>query len=250
MTIATVVLAKNEERRIKKCLTSLSLCDQVLVIDDYSIDHTTTIAKSLDAKVIQHKLGGDFSSQRNFAFETVTTDWILFVDADEIVSPELSEEILGAINTKDKDIVGYSLRRRDYFLGKPIVFSKDANQTLVRLVKKGKGEWKRRVHEVLVINGSTKVLEGELIHNSHPSMAEFVESTNYYSDLHAVENKNGGKGVNLGVVIFFPIVKFIKSWVLGQGFRDTERGIIYALMGAFHSFLSWSKQWLNQRDSH
>ena len=98
--ISAVVLAKNEQKSLAMCLKSLSFCDEILVVDDYSTDNTVEVAKKQNAKVIEHSLNNNFGAQRNFAIEKVNNDWILFIDADETVTQELRNEILSILSNK------------------------------------------------------------------------------------------------------------------------------------------------------
>src|SRR3989344_7867941 len=115
--ITGVVLTRNEERNIKECIRSLDFCDEIIVIDDNSTDKTLEIVKSTNAKLLIHSLNDNFAQQRNFALKKAKGDWIFFLDADERVSDELKKEIKNSIKESD-DFAGYTLKRRDYFLGR------------------------------------------------------------------------------------------------------------------------------------
>src|SRR3989344_3390619 len=106
-TIVVVVLTKNEEKNIEKCIRSLTWCDQVIIIDDYSEDNTAQIAKKHGALVYKNALNNDFAQQRNFALQQIRGKWVLFVDADEIISQDLADEIKRAINSEE--VKGYYL---------------------------------------------------------------------------------------------------------------------------------------------
>src|SRR3989344_1058485 len=116
--LTAIVLAKNEAKNLKSCLDSLRFCDQVIVIDDNSTDDTSKIAKNHCAKVIPHTLNADFSAARNFGLAQVKSGWVLFIDADEIVSPNLSLEIQSAI--QNPAYQGYYIRRFDTMWGKQL----------------------------------------------------------------------------------------------------------------------------------
>jgi glycosyltransferase involved in cell wall biosynthesis len=153
--ISAIVLAKNEEKNIPDCIQSLSFCNEVIVIDDHSTDSTTTLAKKMKAKVITRSLTNDFSAQRNFAMSEAKNDWILFIDADERVSKSLQDEIVH-VTKKHSDVNGYYIKREDHMWGKFLKHGETGNLYLLRLAKKGKGQWYGKVHEHWNATGKTE----------------------------------------------------------------------------------------------
>ena len=239
-----MVLTKNEEKNIEKCLESISFCDEVIIVDDNSHDKTIEKAKKVkgikNLKVLSRILKGDFAQQRNFGLEKATGDWVLFIDADERVSGELKKEILDINQSKD----AYFIKRRDFFWGKQLKHGEVApvlNQGLVRLVKKDSGRWMGDVHEVFHTARVCGTLEGFINHYPHPSIKEFISDINNYSTLRANELYNQGKKTNTVEIMFLPVLKFILNFVIRLGFLDGTAGFTYALMMSFHSFLVRSK---------
>ncbi len=204
--ITAVVLTKNEEKNISKCIKSLLWCDEVLVIDDYSVDKTVETVRSLGVKSYKHHLDNDFAKQRNFGLSKAKNEWILFVDADEIVSKILQDEIQGKI--KNTNCSGFYMKRSDYFLGKELRYGETGRVKLLRLAKKGKGKWHRKVHEYWKIEGEVSEFQNSINHFPHPTIYEFITKVNYYSLLHACENKKEGKESNVFKVVFYPVLKF------------------------------------------
>ena len=247
MNLSAVVLTKNEEENLRDCLESLKFCDEVIVIDDESKDKTVNIAKESGAKIFIRPLGGDFSAQRNLGLEKATNRWVLFVDADERVSQKLEEEILDEINRPGNPHVGYYMRRDDYLWGKKLKFGETANLLFLRLARKSGGKWERCVHEVWKVTGRTKTLNSPLLHYPHQTLREFIKDINFHSDLDVDAKKKEGKKSNLMKIIFWPRGKFINNWIFRLGFLDGNRGFMLALMMSFHSFLSWSKLWIYQK---
>lgn len=245
--ISAVVLAKNEQDNIYRCINSLKFCNEIIVVDDNSTDLTRQIAEENGAKIYVHALNDDFAAQRNFALDKVLNKWILFVDADEIVSPELAEEIKSAILSKDT--VGYYIKRVDYFKGKRMNFGETGSKYLLRLARHGAGKWSRKVHEKWKVSGLTLKLKHPLFHYPHPTIKSFIDEIELYSNLHAIANNSERKKSNLIKIVFIPLFKFIDNWIIKGGFLDGNRGIVFALMMSFHSYLSWSKLWLLQRKS-
>ncbi len=243
--ISAAILTKNEEKNIRDCLNSLSFCDEVLVVDDYSIDKTVSIAKQLKARVLKRKLKNNFSSQRNFALEKAKYEWVLFVDADERVTKELSDEIIQSI--KNTNIDGYYLKRKDFILDKEIKYGEAGFVKLLRLGRKNKGLWERSVHERWNVKGNIGVLNNPLLHYPHENIFQFVKELDYFSTLHAQENLKEGKRANPLRIFIMPISHFIKNYILSLGFLDKTHGFVIASLMSFHSFLSWSKMYLSQK---
>ena len=244
MNLSAVVLTKNEESNIEKCLENLNFCDEVVVIDDNSVDATTKVARKFGARIYSHALQGDFANQRNFGLKKTKGKWVLYVDADERVSKALAEEIIEAI--KSSEFSGYYLNRSDIWLGKKLIGGEWGTTKLLRLARKEAGKWERRVHESWDIKGSTKALKSPLWHYPHKNMKAFVNQVAYYSELHASENLKEGKKASFSKVICYPLAKFFNNFFLRSGYKDGTRGFVFAIMMSFHSFLAWSKQWCQQ----
>lgn len=244
--LSVVILTKNEEANISKLLASLSLADEILVIDDNSTDKTVSIAEKLGAKVHKHSLDNNFAAQRNFGLAKANGDWVLFVDADEEVSKELVNEIIQLINNPLIKTEGYFLHRQDYLWGKLMTGTEAGRTKLLRLIKKGRGKWARRVHEYITSSVNTGLLKNPLIHNPHPTLREFIKDINYYSSIHAEENYREHKRSSLFKIVFYPILKFLKNLIVLGGYKDGSRGFVVSIMMSLHSFLSWSKLWLIQ----
>jgi len=253
MKLTAVVLTKDEEKNIENCLNSLVFCDEIIVVDDYSTDKTIEIVhKVLKVnkvyKVIQKKLNNDFAGQRNFGLSKSRNDWVLFVDADEVVSEELKKEIIGLdsrLRGNDKNICNsYYIRRRDYFWNQELKYGeikKVRDQGIVRLVKKNSGTWMGDVHEVFHTSKNTGKLNFFLDHYPHPTLKEFINDINRYSDIRSQELFDRGVETNIFGIIFLPAGKFIYNYIFNLGFLDGAAGFTYSFMMSFHSFLVRAK---------
>lgn len=248
--ITAVVLSKNEEKNIERCIKSLLWCDEILLIDDYSTDKTVKIAKRFGAKIYKRHSNNDFAAQRNYALKKVSDSklnqkkWVLFVDADEVVSKELAVEIKNTTdNTNNK---GFYLKRKDFFLGKEIKHGEIGSIKLLRLACLRLGNiWKRKVHEYWKVKGEKEELKNPLIHFPHITLHEFIDDINNYSTIHAEELKKEKKTSNIFKIILWPAGKFIYYFIIKSGFLDGTEGFIVACMMSFHSFLAWSKLWIS-----
>lgn len=240
--ISAIVLTKNNEDIIEKCLTSISWCNEIIVVDDYSEDNTSEIANRSGAKVFKRRLNGDFSSQRNYGLNKTNNRWVLYIDSDEIVSGNLRKEIEDAVIKDDYD--GYLINRTDVVWGEKIKFGEFRNNYILRLGKKGKGEWKRKVHEKWKINGKIGKLQNSLDHFSHKSVSSFLTKINTYTDIRARELYEKGVRSSFISIIIYPKAKFIQNYIFRLGILDGVAGLILAILMSLHSFLVRGKLWL------
>ncbi len=249
MKISAVILTKNEEKNLERCLKSLSFVDEIIIIDDYSSDKTKELVdffkKKLNILFFQKRLSGDFSSQRNFGLQKAKNQWVLFVDADEEISSVLSKEI--QLLTPENEIRCYYLKRRDFFWERELRFGETImtrNQGIIRLVKKDSGRFEGKVHEEFIFfkqKAKTKKLSGFINHYPHQTTKEFLKTINDYSTIRARELFEKGEVPSLFQLIFYPMCKFLLTYFLYLGFLDGPAGFVYSFMMSFHSFLVRAK---------
>lgn len=242
--ISAVILTKNNQDCIQNCLKSLRWCDELIVIDDRSIDQTAAIAESNGARVIVRTLGDDFSGQRNAGLAVAKHEWVFFVDSDEIVPVSLAQEIQQAVNLKRHN--GFRFARQDILFGTRLRFGETASVRLLRLAKKTSGVWHGSVHETWHVRGSVADLSTPLEHYPHPSFSEFIADINRYSTLVAKERIHKGYTVSWWQIVVYPFAKFTVNYVFRQGFRDGTPGLLMAMMMSFHSFLVRGKMFTKQ----
>lgn len=233
--ISAVVLTRNE-KNLKKCLESVSWCDEIILVDDYS---DILKIKTPEVKIFKRHLNNDFAAQRNFGLEKARGEWVMFLDSDEIISEELQKEIIKSL--KVKGFNGFMFQRLDYFGGRWLKHGETAQVRLLRLARQGTGEWQRKVHETWQVKGKIGQLHNPLLHYPHPTLSQFLESVNFYSTLHAEALFEEKVKTNLGQIIFYPTAKFIKNYFLRRGLMDGRPGLVVALMMSFHSFLARGK---------
>lgn len=241
--ISVVILTKNEEKNIKACLESLSWCDEKIIIDDHSEDHTLEIAQKLGAKTYSRQLI-NFSDQRNFALEKAKSDWVLFVDADERISQALWYEIMQYINDSVENFSGFFLKRIDVIWDRELKYGESGTMKLLRLAKREAGKWTGTVHEKWNISGKTETLNNPLYHYPHQTVGDFLKEINKYTDLRAKELFKQGVRTNWFLILLYPKAKFLVNYILRFGFLDGLPGLLTTLMMAFHSFLVRAKLWL------
>jgi glycosyltransferase involved in cell wall biosynthesis len=242
-TISIVILAKNEQSNIRACIKSALWADEVILIDDYSVDETAKIARKYGVKVFKRKLKSDFSAQRNFGLSNVNNMWAFFLDADEVICLKLRKEILDKI--KNDKFKGYFVTRRTVWKGRELKHGEWGKHKLLRLGQKNAGKWRRSVHEYWDIKESVGELNSPLFHNKN-NIAEIINNIEAQSELHATENNKEGKRASLIKIVGMPAAKFVKNYILEMGFLDGIYGFLYALLMSLHSFLAWSELWLRQ----
>jgi len=239
--VSGVVLTHNSGPTLSRTLESLAFCDELVVIDDYSTDETEDIAKAHNARVVRYALKGDFARQRNRGLSEAKGDWILFVDADEVIDIPLASEIQKAVTSHKVD--GYFFRRKDTMWGRTLRFGETENVRLMRLARKGAGSWVRPVHEVWDVHGYTETLTHPILHYPHPDVRQFLSDINDYSTTNASYLYDQGVRVSWLTILAYPSAKFFVNYIWRQGWRDGTPGAVIALMMSFHSFLTRAKLW-------
>ena len=252
--LSAIVLTHNDGKILSRCLASVTWCDEVIVVDDDSTDETVGVAKKFGVTVFARSLNNDFAAQRNFGLSKAKSDWVLFVDSDEVVSEELAKEINSIVlmpNAKCQMLNGWNLKRKDYFLGTWLAHGETANVKLLRLAKKDAGRWQRPVHEVwspfAKASGDKKrigELHYPLFHFPHPNVAQFLEEINRYSSLNAQFLYRKNIGVRWWQIVAYPLAKFFVNYIIRLGFLDGTAGAVVAIMMSMHSFLTRAKVWV------
>jgi len=246
MGISAVVLTHNNEDTLASTLESVKFCDEVLVIDDNSEDKTRSIAEKSGAMVYERELGGNFAAQRNFGLSKARGEWGLFVDSDEEVPESLAREVKEAV--LQVDVNGFYLKRQDVMWGKPLLHGETQNVRLIRLAKKGKGQWQRPVHEVWNVTGVVGTLINPLRHTPHPNVAHFLDDINTYSTINAAYLFEEKARVSWLQILLYPVGKFFQNYILRLGFLDGMPGITIAIMMSFHACLTRAKLWQLQQN--
>lgn len=184
----------------------------------------------------------DFAAVRNEELSKAKTEWILFVDADESITPDLKEEILKAISNQEYD--AYYLKRLDTFMGRELRHGETGNAKFIRLAKRSFGKWERPVHEVWQGKGKVGTLTNPILHKPHTSISSFLDKINLYSKLEAKYRFENGIKSSLFKIAIYPLAKFKYNYIFRLGFLDGMPGTIMAIMMSFHSYLTWTKLYL------
>lgn len=280
--LSVVLATRNEEQNIERCLLSVkSIVDEMIVVDEYSTDKTREIAEKLGARVYLEQHHEIFHVTKQIALAKAKGDWILQLDADEVVSPELGREILKVINggvikiadsKKQKlfekhqklieerdgkigkqtgEVVGYFVPRRNMFLGKPLVYAGVYPDGVIRLIKNGKARFPQKsVHEQIELDGQVGWLNGDLLHYDSPTIKRYLARLNRYTDLKASEITKLKVGKNpwsfLKFVILLPTYYFLLLFVRHKGFMDGVRGFLWSFFSASHFPIAYFKYLTNK----
>lgn len=247
MNLTGVILTKNEEKNIARAIKSLSLCDEIIVIDDFSTDSTVSIAKKEGVKIYKRDLNSNWADQRNFALSKAKGDWILFIDADEVINNNLKEEIKLKLSTVDKATKGFTFKRHDYIFNTVLKHGEVGGVRLLRLARSHSGVWKRAVHEYWDVKGDTLEMRNPIKHYPHQTLTDFISDIEKMSKIHSYELMDEGKRSSIVKIVVWPAGKFIYNYFIRFGFLDGLAGFVVAVLMSFHSFLSWGNLWIIQR---
>ena len=247
MALSAVLITKNEERNVERCLSSLMFCDEIIVVDSFSTDKTIEIAKKYTEKVYQHSWEG-YAAQKNFAISLSKNNWILSIDADEEVPAELQKELIELFQ-KEPDNSAYLIGRRTIHSGKWIKHGGWYPNRLVRLFDKRQGTWQGgAVHEFWSTKGPVSQMHNDLLHYSFLNISDQVERNNRYSTLGAQVLHDQDAEFSVFKLVTKPIFKFIETYFLKRGFFDGYLGFIISVSAAYSVFLKWAKLWELLRD--
>lgn len=242
--ITACLTVGNEELSIRRCLESLFWVDEIVVVDSFSKDRTVEIVKQYTDRVYQHPWLG-YVGQKELIKKMATHPWILFIDADEEVSPELRDEILEEFesgNTRKYD--GYEFPRKVFFLGKWITHGGWWPDLKMRLYRKDKGVCTgREPHDHVLVTGPVKRLQGCLNHYTYDDIADQIATENRFSTISSVGFYKEHRRFSGMDLVFRPSFRFFKGYVLKRGFLDGYRGLIISVLIAMGVFLKYAKLW-------
>jgi glycosyltransferase involved in cell wall biosynthesis len=240
MKISATIITCNEERKIARTIESLRCSDEILVVDSGSTDRTVEIAGNLGAKVIESHWRG-YSQQKNFAAEQAANDWILSLDADEVLSEALEAE-LWQLRKKGPAHDAYTMPRLAQYMGRWILHSGWYPDRKVRLYDRRKASWAGEfVHESVQVNGTLGHLKSNILHYSYDSLSEQMKSIDRYTTLAAQELVARGQKVHWRNLILDPMWTFVRTYFFQLGFLDGMEGVTIAEMAAMYTYLRYAK---------
>lgn len=253
--VSAFIVCKNEERHIAQCIESLNFFDEILVIDSFSTDSTPEICKAYHNVTFIQKPWLGYRAQKEFAANKVRNEWVFFLDADEILTSELREEIVDLLKPENsarlESCDGYYVCRVMFFLGKWWRKGGWYPDYVIRLFKKSKTSWLGvDPHEVVTVDGKLGKLKGEIEHFSYDNLSDQVNKLSTHAQTRARADSLGGKKASTAKMFINPVIRFFKFYILKKGFLEGFPGLIVAILEAYYTFLKYAYLWeLNRKEA-
>ncbi len=255
--LSVAIITLNEEQNLARTLASVRWADEIIVVDSGSTDTTVDIARSFNATVLHHEWQG-FAAQKNFAIAQCRGTWVLSLDADEELSPELQRQIRTLLPT-DPPIDAFALNRRNLFLGRWVKRGGFYPDAKLRLFRRTSAQFAQRpafeerpVHETIAFDGAAQTLDYDLIHHAYPTLHEYIEHMDRYSNLGAQLLVNKGR-VSRSFPAFFanvfliPYLMFLWNYVFRLGLLDGREGLLLHSYHAVYTSWKYAKAWEQSR---
>ncbi len=242
-SLSVIVIAKNEARNIEACLRSVQFADQVVVLDSGSTDDTVQIARSMGAEVSIRLDWQGFGVQKNRALGLANSDWVLSLDADERVTPELQAEIQAALKAPAFEV--YSFPRLSSFCGQYMRHSGWFPDRVTRLFRRHLAQFSNDlVHERIVTSSPVGKLESKLLHETYRNFEAVLDKANRYSTAGAQMLLNKGNTASLSTALLHGVWAFVRTYLLRRGFLDGRLGFVLAISIAEATYYRYLKLWL------
>lgn len=247
--LSAILITKNEVQNIKACLDSVHFADEIIVVDNGSTDGTIELARAAGATVIVTDDWPGFGPQKSRALAAANGEWILSIDADERITPELEKEILQTIhNSTAAD--AYDISRRSWYCGRFIEHSGWTPDYVTRLFKRGKAQFTDHlVHERLVASGTVKQLNTVMLHYSYRNFSQVLQKVDNYSTLSAKQSYAKGKRASIGTALFHGFWAFFRTYFIKRGILDGAHGVALAISNAETSYYRYLKLWLLEQEA-
>lgn len=244
--ISSIIIARNEEANIRRCIESQLGCidEIILIVDSGTTDNTLEIAKSYAKVYAEMQEWKGYAGSKIYALSKTSNDWILWIDADEEITPELSDE-LNRFKNSVPAFAAYDLARKAFFLGKWIKHSGWYPGRVTRLFNKNSAGFSedKGVHEHLVVNGMTGSLKNDLNHYTDPDINHYFLKFNNYTSLAAKDLQAKGRMAKLSDLLVRPLFLFLKMYIFRLGFLDGVHGFILAVFSSCYVFTKYAKLW-------
>ncbi|UJB32888.1 glycosyltransferase family 2 protein [Chromobacterium sp. Beijing] len=237
--ISVVLITKNAETSLEKCLDSVGFADEIVLVDSGSADRTLAIASAYKAKVIHQDWLG-FGPQKQLAVRAASHDWVLCLDADEWLSENLVNEIKELLD--NPQATAFQFPRCNRFMGRFLKHGEGYPDWSLRLFHRAHARWSDDlVHEYVIADGPVHKLRHELMHESGEDIALYLSKQNRYTSLQAEQLLQRGKRVGIGKLILSPLLRFVKFYFFHRGFLDGVPGLVHISIGCFNSYIKYAK---------
>lgn len=246
--LSVIIIVKNESANIRDCIASVAWADQIIVVDSGSTDDTVGIARKMGAEVYVHADWRGFGPQKNRALDYATHEWVLSIDADERITPQLRVEIESVLQNPQAD--GYEISRLSSFCGRFMHHSGWSPDYVLRLFRRDQGRFSDvLVHESVQLQGSVAELKQPLLHYSYLDFDDVLVKLNNYSSAASLMLERREKKGSLRQAVIHGLWAFFRTYVLRAGFLDGREGFMLAVMNAENSYYRYIKLWFRQRPS-
>lgn len=243
--LSLAIIAQDEEQNLRRCLTSMAgLYQEIVVVDSGSKDRTREVAEEFGARVYHQDYLGQ-RDQKNVAVSHCTQPWVLILDCDEELSPELRESIAAFFqNDESQRFVGAKMARKVWFMGRWITHGDWYPDRKLRLFRRDLGRCGgNAAHDKVEIDGPTTILPGDLHHYSFRDMRHYISKINSFADAFLLQQKEAGVSWSLGATLFRPIWRFFRAYVIRRGFLDGFPGLWIAVATGFFAFVRYSRKY-------
>jgi glycosyltransferase involved in cell wall biosynthesis len=245
--VSGVVICFNEEDTIARCLESLAWCDEIIVVDSGSTDRTREIARQATPRVIEQEFLG-YVKQKNFALDQASHDWVVCLDADEALSEELQLEIARSLADDAGTVSGFILDRMTYFLGVWHDRGEWYPDPQLRVFRRSRGRWVGLdPHDRVALDGPVRKLPGQLHHWNYRNLSEHIQTIDRFSALLAREMHAHGRRCRVWDLVLRPLGRFLKGYLLRQGFRKGLPGFLVSASTAYYVLMKYAKLWEIER---
>lgn len=243
--ISVVISAYNEEKKIRRCLESIKWADEIIFVDNTSQDETPKIAAKYTNKVYIRPNNKMLNLNKNYGISKAEGDWVLYLDADEVVTPELRTEIQEVLKNPKPEISGYWISRRNIIFGKWIRHGIWWPDKQLRLFRAGSAKYPGvHVHEYIKCNGPTSELTASMDHYNYETINQYLSKfSNIYADNEVENLLASGYIYRWSDALKFPVSDFVKIYFAQHGYRDGLHGLVLALLQSFSSFVVFAKLW-------
>lgn len=240
--LSVVIITKNEESNIKACLESVKWAEEIIVVDDNSTDRTVEIAQRYTNRIFQKKMDIE-GRHRNWAYAQARNSWVLSLDADERVTPELKEEITKTISNSG-EIKGFTIPRRNYIGNYWVKYGGWYPSPQLKLFKKENFSWEEvEVHPRAYLQGASRKLKADIIHYSYKDFEDFLSKMNKQTTLEAIKWVKDKRRMGKGRVFRRTCDRFLRTYFRKKAYKDGFIGFVISLFAGFYQVLSYVKYW-------
>lgn len=241
--VTVAIITKNEEKRLPACLATLRWADEILVLDDESVDQTLRVAKQYGATCLTRKMDIE-GRHRNYVYEKAKNEWVLSLDADEHVTPELADEIFDVVRKNDTEFAGYSIPMRIFIGNRWIRGAGYYPSARLKLFRRDKFKYEEAgVHPRVFLQGKCGRLKGEILHYSFRDFSHFLAKFNRETDLEAAKWIQDGRKMNFWLASYKATDRFFRAFLMKKGYRDGFLGFILSCFSSWYQYVTYAKYW-------